>query len=513
MAAMNQLAERRNFLSAEVNAAYNKGYQMGETAEVQESEHHPALLRATGNIKAMMLARMRAQQQEKSTLDARNKLREERKVAMALTAEENSEPRAYKAWESMGGSGQEKFAAQRMSLAMAEANKDEPAAYKKMQQAMKAEEASEPRAYKAWESMGGSGQEKFAAHRMQLAMAEANKDEPAAYKKMQEAMKAEEASEPRAYRAWEGMGGSGQEKFAAQRMSLAMAEANKKEPAAYSRMQEAIKAEEASEPAAYKKMQQAVKAEEHMEPRAYEAWKSMGGQKLSAAKRVSLAEAAEERMEPAAWRHAELEGSRASRMSRAMAEERLEKMNREISKGIRKSELQEKAIGEATELLQFCNKEFGGNSALRQFCFEKLSSPPQREQEMREMQQPEQFTGRNLRDAIERAHAAGVEGMPKYAVYHTPVGDETFKLVRVPPGGRTPSDAVGFVDMPDVNNQASTRLSQMVSSARESNGPVKIDAPTLKAAIEKAHAEGLRGEPKYVVFHPANGEPEVFKLM
>eukprot|EP00285_Hemiselmis_virescens_P004319 CAMPEP_0173414460 /NCGR_PEP_ID=MMETSP1356-20130122/84339_1 /TAXON_ID=77927 ORGANISM="Hemiselmis virescens, Strain PCC157" /NCGR_SAMPLE_ID=MMETSP1356 /ASSEMBLY_ACC=CAM_ASM_000847 /LENGTH=512 /DNA_ID=CAMNT_0014376643 /DNA_START=10 /DNA_END=1548 /DNA_ORIENTATION=+ len=449
-------------LASAEKAAYAQGYKQGETEELRETQA-PALLRAANKWKTTMLARLRAQEQEEKTLDARKEVRAEQKVASAMTA------------------------------------------------AMQAEEREEPKAYKEWQSMGAGNQEDFAAKRISLAMAAANKKEPAAYRRMQLAMREEEKAEPKAYEAWHSMGGGNQEAEAAKKMSLA------------------YRAEETYEPAAYEHFEDA-----HAErARRAKAWHSMGGgnQEAEAAKKMSLAYRAEETYEPAAYEH--FEDAHAERARRAMAESRLEKMHQEMQHRATEFALAEQekhALDEASRLYSFCAKEFPAAEGLRKFCFEKLSSPPEHADLMApreaaphasmmeqqplvggaQHQQQVQFTGPSLQAAIERAHAAGLGGMPKYAVYHGADGEEeTFRLEQVPRGGKVPKGAVGFVNMPDVPR---SQLSEHRVRELTHPSPVKVDAPTLAGAIREAHKMGLKGEPQYVVFHPAHGAPEVFQL-
>ena len=41
---------------------------------------------------------------------------------------------------------------------------------------------------------------------------------------------------------------------------------------------------------------------------------------------------------------------------------------------------------------------------------------------------------------------------------------------------------------------------------------VEVDAHSLQSSIERAHKLGMSGVPEDIVYHPAHGSPEIYKL-
>jgi hypothetical protein len=253
------------------------------------------------------------------------------------------------------------------------------------------------------------------------------------------AMRAAETSEPAAWNAWKKLGMEAYEKHAEAKVALA------------------VRAEQSLEQKHGNEMQlAAMHQEEKSEPRAWQKW----DKEPNAARKQALIMTAEENSEPAAyksWEQKRAAEARVAAMHAAMQKgfsERLEQMD----------SAKQQAMAEASKLFQFCSSEFPESAELRQFCFEKLSSPASGHavdsSAPAEEPRAETFSAPTLQDAILKAQEHGEEGVPEYAVFHPRDGPaEAFKLLPVEPGSRVPEDSVGFVNVniPQESSLASMR--------------------------------------------------------
>ena len=99
-----------------------------------------------------------------------------------------------------------------------------------------------------------------------------------------------------------------------------------------------------------------------------------------------------------------------------------------------------------------------------------------------------------LAGSIEHAHAMGLKGHPKAIVYH---------------------EANGKTEMYVDSSGQQTILAQRPSRAevvQKGNGQVEVEAKSLKQSLAEARKMGFKGSPKEIVYHPAHGEPEIYKL-
>jgi hypothetical protein len=290
------------------------------------------------------------------------------------------------------------------------------------------------------------------------------------------AMRAADASEPAAWKAWKRMGMEAYEKNAEAKVDLAV------------RAEQSLKQKHGSE------MQlAAMHQEEKSEPIAWQKW----DKEPNAARKQALIMTAEEHSEPAAynaWEQKRASETRLAAMHAAMQKgfsERLEQMD----------SAKQQSMAEASKLFQFCSQEFPESAELRQFCFEKLSSPasgdavdaPPTQEPAPPTQEPgmQTFSAPTLQGAMAKAEIHGEEGMPEYAVFHPENGPaEAFRLLPVEPGSRVPDDAVGFlnVNIPQGSSLASLRAER---AEEQSNEAIQMQRAMLRQRVLSKERENM----------------------
>lgn len=236
---------------------------------------------------------------------------------------------------------------------------------------------------------------------------------------------------------------------------------------------------------------------------------------------------------------------------------------------------------QAQQLLAFCGKMFAGEEALQRFCYDhmiegkaemiegsaQLGSAPQPQEAEEE---EEAVVGApTLEAAMRAAHAAGLSGAPQLAIlpasanpagphpavfavepvapfqpiaHHPPQSlmlaaarvHEAKEQARRPApadvevtasslaGSIREAHAMGLEGSPkaivyhqadgleDVYQKAGAGVTGEMLAENPSS--VTVDGPTFKDSVEKAHAMGLKGAPEAVVYHPANGAPQTYQL-
>mmetsp|Transcript_20473 Transcript_20473/g.32022 ORF Transcript_20473/g.32022 Transcript_20473/m.32022 type:complete len:418 (+) Transcript_20473:64-1317(+) len=102
---------------------------------------------------------------------------------------------------------------------------------------------------------------------------------------------------------------------------------------------------------------------------------------------------------------------------------------------------------------------------------------------------------RSLQQSIDDAHKMGLKGSPKAIVYHEDGENALYVLDKA---AKAQSLAQGA---------APTQMMAQVPKPK-----LEVDAPSLQDSIERAHAMGMTGVPRDIVYHPVDGSPEIYKL-
>ncbi len=273
------------------------------------------------------------------------------------------------------------------------------------------------------------------------------------------AMRAADAAEPAAWRAWKKMGMEAYEKDAEAKVALAV------------RARQALQQKHERETE-----QLAMRQEEKTEPAAWKKWDN----KPDTARKQALIMTAEEQTEPAAYK--EWEQKRA-------AEVRLQAMHAAMRRDYsnQMSQLDEdrqQAIDDAAKLFEFCGQEFPTSAELRQFCFEKLSSPPHTAVDLPVLtQSQEAYSAPTLEGAMLKAEIHGNNGVPEYAIFHPANGPaEAFKLDPVEPGSKVPANAIGFLN---VNIPQGTSLAALRAERAENEAERQVSMLRERAMIKE----------------------------
>ncbi|EKX40563.1 hypothetical protein GUITHDRAFT_154096 [Guillardia theta CCMP2712] len=199
----------------------------------------------------------------------------------------------------------------------------------------------------------------------------------------------------------------------------------------------------------------------------------------------------------------------------------------------------------ALKLMEFCAKEFAGNEMLQRFCYDRLNS---KEKSKDAAALSQVIDSPTIEGAMEKAESEGLQGPPKYADLH----GELFDVIPLKSAARSvaQSKKKGEVEVkaqtlqqsideahdlgfkgdpqaiiyhpahgkPDVYMKAKPYVkppplsgtTQELASAQQ--GKIEVDSSTLAGSINAAHKMGLKGQPEAIVYHPAQGKPELYVL-